>query len=482
MKIIALSILLLISSAIAGQSGLTFSKQQMLADFDTLVLTINRVSPHLPIKKALWKYDANQEMQSLRKRIDTVTTDLSYFIVLQSVINSAQDLHTSFIRQDSGWAQKQYQDFRALRKNFKFSIGNIYHNGRYWTTDPFVIDGDTIPVGTQITHVNGQKIDAYLRKRMQAVQGMAYDLERKKFYDPGILKNTETIFKDTIQVTLKIRNKSKVYHFPTHKFTKYLPSSSYSDTSRVEYWDPERIIYIRLTDMDPEYKSLIISSLAQIKSKNLPIEKIIIDIRDNGGGQDNVWQGIFSELIATAISYPLKIDALNTGFMTQEKIERMGFEHVKIEKDRNPFLQPFDFNTILEEKEEIEPSATSLRFTGKIYLLAEQHYSSAGSAVAVASSNPADQLVSVGRKTGYFLGVGFSPLQFTLPHTRLNYTVAPSIEMTRANALKDLMQDNLEIEVPYDLDFYRARFAYPGKPTDKAFLLQYDPFFKAIMK
>jgi hypothetical protein len=284
MKHLFLFVLLFTAHVVCGQSKLTFSKQEMFADFDTLVTTMFRVSPHLPLKKDLWKYDAKKYMNDLRKSIDTVGSDLSYFIVLQSAVNLAQDLHTAFIRPEDPWAAKQYEDYRQHKKNFKFSIGNIYNEGKYLTIDPFVIYQDTIPIGTQITHINKVKIDRYVKDRLHTSSGFTYDLKNKKFYYSGILKNSETIFDDSISVTLRKNKVSRTYKVATNKFTKYLPSSSYSDTSRVEYWEEEKIVYIRLTDMEPEYKTLVLNELAEIKNKNLPIQKIVIDIRYNGGG------------------------------------------------------------------------------------------------------------------------------------------------------------------------------------------------------
>lgn len=41
----------------------------MRADFDSLTSTLKRVSPHIPLKKVLWKYDALKEMGKLRKQL-----------------------------------------------------------------------------------------------------------------------------------------------------------------------------------------------------------------------------------------------------------------------------------------------------------------------------------------------------------------------------------------------------------------------------
>lgn len=473
--------LVLAQNPVVNELNGLFTKDQMYQDFDSLVSTITRVSPHILIKKDLWHYDAKKQMVNFRRSIDTISSDLSFYLLLESTLNLALDLHTSILRQESEWALIQYNRIRKVRNSFKFSIGNVYINGKYYTTDPFVINGDTIQIGSQITHINNEEIDKYVKKRLHTTDGIAYDIINKKFYYPGIFKNNETLFQDSIKVTFRRQDYSKAYTVSTHKYTKYLPSTHFIDSTRVEYWEKERIVYIRLTDMDPEVTPIINAGLSGIKSKEFEVNKVIIDIRENGGGQDNVWQNLFAELVANPIVYYIEIDDYNNSVLKKDKMESYGYIDLNIEKERNPLLRKYNYYRVLSTKEVIEPTPKSLKYTGKIYLLAENHYSSAGSAVSVASSDKCDNLISVGRRSGYFMGIGFSPVKYELPNSKLLFRVAPTIEVTNINNLCDLMQDKFEIEVPYDLQYYHDKFKYKGKPTDKDFLIEYDPFIKAVL-
>ena len=83
-----------------------------------------------------------------------------------------------------------------------------------------------------------------------------------------------------------------------------------------------------------------------------------------------------------------------------------------------------------------------------------------------------DNFHSIGRNTGYFLGVGFAPLLVNLPHTQLPYRIAPSIETTGVKKPADLMHDRVEYEVPFDVrDLINMNY-----------LLRYDPFIRAAMR
>jgi hypothetical protein len=142
----------------------------------------------------------------------------------------------------------------------------------------------------------------------------------------------------------------------------------------------------------------------------------------------------------------------------------------------------YNFYTVSEKVQTLEPSNTSIKFKGKIYVLTEDHFSSTGSAISVANSSMTDSLITVGRRTDYFLGIGFSPVNFRLPFSQLAYRVAPSIEVTNAKTLTDLLQDKIQIEIPYNLNDYKNRFNYIGDISNKEFLLQYDPFVKAVRR
>lgn len=465
-----------------AQNGLTLSREQMYADFDTLVAIITTTSPQLKIKKDLWHYDGADLMTRLRKNIDTISTDFSYYLVLRKALNLNQDMHTSLLENQAGWAAIQQSALKRTISAFKFSIANIYANGSYWVTDPIILNGDTIPIATEIISINNQPISNYLKNNFDN-EVYQYDIAKKQFYYAGFFKNLATCFQDSIKITLKTeKGSAKEYQVPTTRFTRYLPDIGIKnkDTTRVEYWGLEKVLYIRLTEMNPANIPFIKQNIAKHAPK--PIGKIIIDIRGNQGGQDRTWQSLYAELIADTITYSMKIDDNENGRITRQFVEAHGVKvDAPFKTDTFPLLKKYHFRTLVSTKETIEPSPTSIKFKGKIYLLTEDVYSSAGSAVSVASANKTDNLVSVGRKTGYFLGIGFSPLSFELPNTRLKFRVAPSIEVSNADSLSELMQDKIEIEIPYSLQYYKDKYFFEGNSASEEFMVKYDPFIKKVL-
>ena len=467
-----------------AQQPLTLTKSQMYADFDTLAETIIRVSPHIPVKKDLWQYDAAAAIREKRTAIDTISSDLSFFILLQRVLNANMDMHTSTNGKQTGWADIQMNRYASARNKFKFSVGNSYIDGKYIITTPFVIAGDTVPIGAEITQFDNQPVDDYVATHLDSRSGFKYDPEHKKFYFTGFFKNLETIFSDTLCIGFTNPNgAAKQYKIPATAFTNYLNANSESghDTTRVEYWSREKVLFIRVTAMREAFIPFLKAEIGKYRDRAAGLAKIIIDFRGNPGGSDTTWTSLYAELISQPLSFQQKIDDLNQPAITDQWYAERGYTAARRRKDNNPLLKNYSFYTVTDKVQTIDPSPTSIRFGGRIYILTEDHFSAAGSAISVANSSMTDNLVTVGRKTGYFLGIGFSPVNFRLPFSELAYRVAPSIEVTHATRLTDLMQDKIQIEIPYDVSDYINRFNYKGDISSKAFLLQYDPFVKKVM-
>lgn len=442
----------------------------MREDFDTLCTTIKRVSPHIQVKKDLWNYNALKEIAATRGRIDTISSDLSFYLLLLQTVNRAQDSHTSLIEPQSLWVKQQAGIYGQLRSLFKLSFAHEYSGGRYIVSSPFRAGGDTIPVGSQVVSVDHQPVDQYVRGHLWARGDARFDIKLKKFYCLGFYKNTETVFRDTLAFTFKKPDgRISSLNMPTRQFVDFLPheEAAEKDTSRVEFWDDARILYIRLAEMDPEAIPALKSRIHAFAGSLNDQSKIVVDFRNNPGGEDTAWMELYSSILPDKILTRLKIDQT--------------FDP-SLPADQDPLLKKFHFSVYTQSKDSILPDEHSIRFRGPIYVLAENYYSSAGSAMRIPNANKADRFYTVGRKTGYFLGIGLSPVQFVLPHSGLRFRIAPSMETSDAHSLQDLMFDDVEMEAPYSVQDMINRYYLSGKMSRKAFMLQYDPYFKVILR
>ena len=127
----------------------------------------------------------------------------------------------------------------------------------------------------------------------------------------------------------------------------------------------------------------------------------------------------------------------------------------------------------------IEPNIDSIRFKGKIYLLQNGRvFSAAGSLSTLALSS--DKIVSAGGNI-FEGGSGMNPYIFTLPHSRLSFRVAATVDLTKVNNIEDLLHNQVEIPVIYSFDEFIESIYFDGDVYSEAFLLEKDPVFKTII-
>ncbi|MFN8248092.1 MAG: S41 family peptidase [Ferruginibacter sp.] len=476
------NLLILVSSGIKSQSKLSLSKQEMYADFDSLISSIRHNSPHLYIKKDLWNYDALAALNAQRMCIDTISSDFSYYLLLRRVFNLTLDMHTSILGGED-WSNTMLSEYNRVRSAFKFSLGNVYVDGKYRISNPVVCGKDTIPMGAVITHIHGIPVNEYVKKNLGSRYGYAYDAAYQNFYFTGFFKDDNSIFMDSLRFVIEQDGKKKKYSFSTKNFTQFLPSKSTnkSDTARIAFWQPEQILYIRVPAMDANKIPFFSEGIRSYRDKAGDIKKVILDFRGNPGGEDTVWMSMFSELIPNNIRFQLKLDDRDSSSINKPILAGHGMPQKPLRPETNPVLRNYGFNVIVENTDSLTVSATSIRFPGKIYVLYEDNYSAASSSLTIVNASMEDNLVSIGRPSDYFLGMGLSPIQFVLPNTKLRYRIAPSIDATNVVELRDILHNRLEIEVPKTMQEAIDRFNYPGDLLEKNFLLNYDPVIREIL-
>jgi hypothetical protein len=453
-----------------GQKETELTKKEMLDDFDTLVSTILYYSPHIQIKKDLWHYNAEKQFKKLRKCIDTVSTDFGFYLIIRRVLNASQDMHTSFInyRPDA---------MKSIENAYKMYLPVTYMDGVYVIREAIIVGSDTIVAGTKIVDINNIKVDRYIKKHIDS-RYFSYDVLRKQFYSGGFFKNLDTYFQKSAQFTFELPNhERKKIVLPIFEKFKYLDTRRFSDTTRIELWESERLLYIKLEEMDPEKLPYLCLELEKHKAHKDKFDKIIVDFRDNGGGQDTTWTTLFSKIISKPMELHISIADLQGRFSIRNHPD-----YKLVPKPvNNPVLKKFGLVSIVDTLEMLVPDSSSLFFEGKIIVLAENIYSSTGSAMSVPHASSSDNIISLGRRTEFFLGVGFSPLTFELPNSKMTYRIAPSIDISNVQNLVDIMHDSYDIEIPYTIQEYIDRTNYSGAPTEREFMIKYDPFIRKAM-
>jgi hypothetical protein len=272
----------LITVPVRAQQRPGADKAQLYADFDTLTANLAATSPHLRLKKALWHYDALERIKALRKGIDTVSCADGFALLVNRVLNTCQDYHTSLLSLPGC--------YNRANDAFKLWLPVDYINGRYVLARSFTQGGVVIAAGSIITEAENEPIDKYIAG-LTSYSVLRYDVERHKFYSETFFRNQQTLFSGKIDMVFKTPpGKIVSLRLSTLERANFVNPIHDTLRNQVSYWDEQQTLYIKVVVMDPAILPRLMKKLADFRKAPKPLQRIIIDLRDNGGGADTVWQ------------------------------------------------------------------------------------------------------------------------------------------------------------------------------------------------
>ena len=204
------------------------------------------------------------------------------------------------------------------------------------------------------------------------------------------------------------------------------------------------------------------------------INKVVIDVRGNGGGSDLAWM----ELLA-AITDRTIVPDCRMAFKERWRAEEIGADAERVVYGRDTLYA-------VTGTDKIVPSERSLRYGGKIYVIfdADRCYSSTGSLLAACAVD--DRLVSVGQRSGFLLGVGTTPMPGFLDHSKIVYRIPLALEVTRAREghPEDCYMGRVDVEVPVRSfkKFYAPYYETDDDIYGEDFLYNHDACFRRILR
>ncbi len=471
LSVFLLAVLILFSGARSSEIKL-LSKQEMYADFDQLVATLKKVSPHLVCKKIAWQYNIDSLFTQFRTEIDTISSQRSFHELISKTTIACQDGHTVLL---SGY------DYPPGYWGSLF-IPLRYLNGEYVVTRNFNFEAIQVPAGSIVSKAMNKPVHDYVQTLTPYRYFMHYDMKNNRFYYNHFYQNNtinssteitlDFITPDNKPITLQLKASRRVN---VEEITANL-----SDTKKVEYWPEERILYIRIPVMEYNDRKYYRSQIPSV-GKGKKIDRVLIDIRSNLGGSDLVWRTVYEQLLDKPAEWNSILIGQDPSYMSSKYRKQKSILPNSV-NEQFDWLSGAVFSRYFDGTEKITPAKNSLRVSGKIVLLSnEDVYSSAGSCHKLSLSDPADRFVLIGRPTGMYLGAGFDPLSFRLKHSGYNFKIEPAIDITGAKDAIDVMQDRVEIKIPVTLEELRTKFAYSGNVWSYDYLTKYDPFVKTAL-
>lgn len=462
----------LVSTLVLQVTTPPLTKAQMYADFDQLVARIETISPHVPIKKALWGYDVLGALARLRPAIDSVHTDEQFTYLIDRALRLCQDFHTSL--------DDLPDSYHTRRAAYRLFLPLAYMDGEYVLKRSFTIDGQVIPLGSTISRFNGVPVHEYVRS-IGSYLVRSFDIARRQFYADRFYRNVNTF--DETHATFEFVRPDRttaVVRLDTRTRLDFAEKIFDVYGNGTQYWSNSRVLYIRLFEMTEPALEKVMKGIAEHRDK--PIAHVILDVRENGGGNDYVWGTVVEALIARPIRTHRQIVGFKPTFVDSAYRIMTKVDPSRVLPHRASVVRSFNFYQYSSGQGSLDPAPDGLRFAGPITVLGNENtYSSGASIYGAVDADPNDQLHAVGRATGVFLGVGYPPVVSTLTHSKLTYRIAPTVDVTGAKTLADIMQDRTEVQVPYTLHELQVRAGFQGDNYSAEFLERHDPLVAAAL-
>lgn len=234
----------------------------------------------------------DNQYKALITKVQNTHNDYEYYRLLQKFCALLKDGHTNV------WFPKKIQDniFTNEFGDFKFILSNI--DGKAIITQVSKGKKDEFPIGTEIVKINGMTTNHFIEQNVK----------------PYLSSSTEHILNDrSIEYLLegyKGSNFNLELKLPNNKIkslevtvTKSKEQELYphEETSLFEFkWLKKDIAYVALNSFNSwEIMDMFSDKLPEIQKA----KKLIIDLRENGGGKGNIGREIIKYLTNDTILY-----------------------------------------------------------------------------------------------------------------------------------------------------------------------------------
>lgn len=386
----------------------------------------------------LYKYHSKQQTDSVfddnRQRITGKTSYRDFYNILWNVIDYTGSCHNKLAYPDS-------LDKAISRQKIFFPLPLKHISGKLYSTSSLT----TIPFGSEIVSVNGEDAATFAQKSARYLSTDGHNTTGKfAFLETDWLPfYVYLAYGEQKSFSVKYKSNGKI-------MSATLPATDYK-TAATNH--KQRFIPPGMAESDEDYTfqylsastglltvntfgmggpeseghkqyAVFLNSLfSGLKAKN--IKNLIVDVRQNGGGNDPndlllysyLTQRRFRENTGACTLFntvPLKEYYVEEDEGEIEELEQELKEEHSVLKDGR-YYQNDLFNPVWK------PKANA--FSGKIYLLISPNVASAGSLFAAMVKSDDDTVV-IGEETlgGYYGHTGHIPVTYRLPNTGLLLT------------------------------------------------------------
>ena len=421
---IVLSIAMLCISYTFGQSTDTlklFSVQELRADVDSLTKYIEETHPN-----PFYKFPRNEfykKAENIKKEISKPLTDIDFYLLLEPLVTDLIDGHT-----DISIPYESYYKFNPCI--FPYKVKLLPNSPFITVIRPCKTITREIPAGAEILSINGVESNKIVKDIIKLNSG-----ESDKFRaDCGAnmfefyLNNLYGMNKNYI-VKYKISDKIETKKIIGIKYDSLINRIKHDATKKTNFKQidyslkliPETktaiIDFISFNDLE-KFKIFIDSTFKQIKENN--IKNLIIDVRENGGGDSNIGDEFFQYIS------PCTFKQIFKTLIKYSRLQKYDYKYIRDKdlQDSSCLNKPNGLVEIYQSDSlSIKLRKNPLRFKGKIYLLTSTYtFSSAADFAQCFKYYKMGKII--GEETGGWLVCYGDNIYGSLPNSKLNFTIS----------------------------------------------------------
>lgn len=403
-----------------SQEIVRIPKDSLLADFDTLFKTIDEI--HVNMYACIPEEEFAEMASRVKSKINRDMTPNEFFRIVAPLVSALGDGHTNL-----------YPSF----EEFKWRNSLLFP---YWVSvdtndstvcirsNPMALP-DSIPLGATVNRINGIAIDTIISGMMRMLSGERYFFKLvrvNRFFIPFLnLLYPDSVY--TVDYTYNGATGSKrieavpfsvlMENMKTSQNKRSAGNTSYTFTIR----DRENvgIIDFRHFYNRKRFSRFLDSVFTVMKERN--IGNLIIDIRNNGGGNSTLGDDLFQYISHTPFAQFGK-----TVIKYSDRQKRY-----ILERNRGFWAFPVRWRIrlipnglkVYDGEKLIKLRKNRLRYNGNVYLLISHNTFSSAASFSWAFKH-FNMGTVIGRESGG-MGVCFGDiLSFSLPHSKLYYTVS----------------------------------------------------------
>lgn len=466
-RIIVLLTTLLLAKGSFSQDT-TITKGQMYEDFDYLTDLIESTNPYLDVKKHLFEYSILDSIIFCRTQIEKCASFTDFQLIIKRVLNTCIDGHSVMV---SPYPYPKINLFIPL----------TYVEGNYYIKRDFTIDSVEFKTGSKLIAINGNSnIHSEIEGQVMSRYLMRWDNKVKQFYSESFYLSDEYIHQGTITLDFEIENDTIQHTFEFDDVIDIAPFNA-PDEKRIEYFESENILYIRVPEMAWHDGKFFRKQIPKI-AKGQEIKTIVIDVRYNMGGSSLVGRNIFRSILPESLEFATRMAGNSDRHISGRYKSQHGFNKISSTEFIDG-LDSIEVMSFINETEEIKPYRKSIRHSGNIYIIGNEHIYSAGGAIFMfANHSNTDNIYSIGTPTGWFLGEFTDPIHYSLPNSKLEIKIGPSMSLSNVNDWSNIMLDSYDFTISPSVENYLLFYSQSEKCFNKEYLLTLDPYFKPILE